>query len=134
MSGYDWKYSIKEEHIERQYFSNTYRINLLALTTMVDDKYPWEYQDWAQNYPKLSKFLSYETQDYGETEEDYFELLKEYRHLVQKDKWVLESVHESLNKNLSTYMFGKPKKIKHYIPHISLFILGLIIGNIFASV
>ena len=127
MSSYGRRF-FKEENIERQYYANTLRVNLMALIQRTDEKYPWEYEEWQATYPYLSKFLNEVDSDYGKTEEDYFNIISDFYKLSEKDKWLLESLHESLDKHLKKYVLPKPKSIKSFVPYTAALLIGMFLG------
>jgi len=128
MSNYGPEKRYKTKHIERQYYANTLHVNLLALVQKTGDEYPWATDEWQNNYPHLSRFLHHSDSDYGETEEDYFNIISDYNKLSEKEEWMLDSMHISLEKHLKKYVLPKPKSFKALLRFILLFVIGVFIG------
>ena len=128
MSKYGADRLIKERDIERQYYANTLRVNLMALVLQNDGKYPWESEEWIDAYPSLSRFLNEVDSEYGISDDDYFSIVSDFHRLSQQNKWMLQSLHESLEKHQKKYVLPKPFNIKSVIPFIATLIIGVLIG------
>ena len=119
---------LNEERVKRQYFANTLRTNLLALVQQTDGRYPWESGTWQDVYPNLSRFLNNTYADFGGSDEEYSQIIKDYLHLSQKEKWILESLHESHANNLRKYAPPKPRTFKTLCPILLCFGVGIFLG------
>lgn len=128
MSRYSGKRLKDDRRIRLQYFANTLRVNLLALVQKTDDKYPWESEAWQEIYPDLSRFLNNADLDFGDTDEEYFEIIKDYLHLSKKDKWILVSLHESHAKDIEKYVLPKPRTLKTIQSYLIWLGVGVLLG------
>ena len=128
MARYSGGRLIEERRIRLQYFANTLRVNLLALIQKIDDKYPWESEEWQEIYPNLSHFLNNTDSDFGGSDEEYFEIVKDYYELSKKDKWVLVSLHESHEKDLKKYVLPKPRTLKTILLYLIWLSVGVLLG------
>lgn len=128
MPRYSGKRLIEERRIRLQYFANTLRVNLLALVQKTDDKYPWESEAWQEIYPNLSHFLNNTDSDFCGSDEEYFEIMKDYFELSKKDKWILISLHESHAKDLEKYVLPKPRTTKTMRPYFIGLGVGVLLG------
>ncbi len=128
MSNFNLKRLEEERHIERQYYANTLRVNMLALVQMTEGKYPWDNEEWLNAYPDLGRFLQEADSEYGSAEEDYLKILSQYHALSKIEKWLLESYHKSLKKHNDKYVLPMPVNLKSSLPYIVTFIIGIAIG------
>ena len=84
-----------EEHYKRLYYSSLMRTTCLALIQMHNDKYPWETEEWSEDGPELTAFLSNADSEYGTTQREFEVLLQQFSRLAEKYYWLGKSFYES---------------------------------------
>jgi hypothetical protein len=119
-----------ERHQKRGYYAGLMRTACIALISKNSEIFPWESDEWKQNMPELSAFLSNPESEYGGTQEDYNLLMQQFSLLANEYKWLNKYFHEFAEKDQSKHLPPKPLNTKKIGIFIVILSIGVLVGGL----